>query len=497
MPQSPLPKGTASAPKQTSEEVTLLRRDRDRFVAFAFCNADVLLELNAKGEIAFAAGATQALLGSEADALHGKPIECLVSAADRATARQMLVDMQRGVRADNVVLRRGDSGFADGPISFNGLWLGENGGRAYITLRAAAEYEKEELQRSEEGVLKRESFATVAARAAVQAGEAGTDCRLTLFDMSEIDALRQRLDARTSAELAEQVGTALRGASLDGDLAGKFDQTRYGLVHGADVDVQALGDRIEAYTKASDPAGRGVSLHHSTIEMDTARLSEKETARAVLYAINNYCDEHNEDFTIKTLTDSLQHLANDSLERVDRCATLINKRDFVLAYQPVCSLVDRHPHHFEALIRFGQSSGEKDPYEFVTFAEETGLICDLDLAVVGKVLEVASSINAQGHRYVIAANVSGRSLSTPVFVEQLLALLKNTSVEPKDIVFEVTESAKVRNLVEANRVIQVLRRAGHAVCLDDFGAGEAAFEYLGALEVDVVKLDGAYIHKGR
>ena len=490
------PSESATEPEsQPLEEIDLLRRDRDRFVAFAFCNADVLIELDTSGEIVFAAGATQALLGRDADALVGQPIEGLVSGADRQTARQMLQGMRAGSRADNVVLRRGDTGFADGPISFNGLWLSEHGGRAYLSLRGAPEANRDELQRTEGGAFKRESFAAAAARAAIQAGKDGQACRLTLFDLGEIDVLRHRLDAKTGAQLAERVGAVLRDASLDGDLAGKFDGGHYGLVHATNVDPQALSAEIEACTKESDPAGEGVALRHSTIDMDTTRLSEKETARAVLYAINNYCEERGDDFTIRNLTDSLKNLAHDSLERVDRCASVIKRRDFALAYQPVCSLADRQPHHFEALIRFRQSSVEKDPYAFVTFAEEIGLICDLDLAVVTKVLEIVGTANSQGHKYAIAANISGRSLSTPLFVKRLLKLLSEASADPANVVFEITESAKIRSLGEANRIIQTLRRAGHVVCLDDFGAGEAAFEYLGALEVDIVKLDGAYIHK--
>ncbi len=490
------PSESATEPEsQPLEEIDLLRRDRDRFVAFAFCNADVLIELDTSGEIVFAAGATQALLGRDADALVGQPIEGLVSGADRQTARQMLQGMRAGSRADNVVLRRGDTGFADGPISFNGLWLSEHGGRAYLSLRGAPEANRDELQRTEGGAFKRESFAAAAARAAIQAGKDGQACRLTLFDLGEIDVLRHRLDAKTGAQLAERVGAVLRDASLDGDLAGKFDGGHYGLVHATNVDPQALSAEIEACTKESDPAGEGVALRHSTIDMDTTRLSEKETARAVLYAINNYCEERGDDFTIRNLTDSLKNLAHDSLERVDRCASVIKRRDFALAYQPVCNLADRQPHHFEALIRFRQSSVEKDPYAFVTFAEEIGLICDLDLAVVTKVLEIVGTANSQGHKYAIAANISGRSLSTPLFVKRLLKLLSEANADPANVVFEITESAKIRSLGEANRIIQTLRRAGHVVCLDDFGAGEAAFEYLGALEVDIVKLDGAYIHK--
>ena len=59
--------------------------------------------------------------------------------------------------------------------------------------------------------------------------------------------------------------------------------------------------------------------------------------------------------------------------------------------------------------------------------------------------------------------------------------------------FEITESAQISDLEMANRFIQGLRKAGHQVCLDDFGAGSAALKYLHSLEVDVVKIDGQYI----
>ena len=59
--------------------------------------------------------------------------------------------------------------------------------------------------------------------------------------------------------------------------------------------------------------------------------------------------------------------------------------------------------------------------------------------------------------------------------------------------FEITESARILDLEHANEVIQDLRKRGFHVCLDDFGAGEAAFDYLRELDVDFVKIDGKYV----
>ena len=64
--------------------VESLRRERDRFVALAFCAADLLLEINAEGRINFAAGATQSLVGKPPERLNGTPFLDLVAEEDRA-----------------------------------------------------------------------------------------------------------------------------------------------------------------------------------------------------------------------------------------------------------------------------------------------------------------------------------------------------------------------------------------------------------------------------
>ncbi|MBM3510694.1 MAG: EAL domain-containing protein [Alphaproteobacteria bacterium] len=61
--------------------------------------------------------------------------------------------------------------------------------------------------------------------------------------------------------------------------------------------------------------------------------------------------------------------------------------------------------------------------------------------------------------------------------------------------FEVTESAEIINLEQTNKLIRELRDKGHHVCLDDFGAGAAAFQYLRALDIDFVKIDGSYVRE--
>jgi EAL domain-containing protein (putative c-di-GMP-specific phosphodiesterase class I) len=60
---------------------------------------------------------------------------------------------------------------------------------------------------------------------------------------------------------------------------------------------------------------------------------------------------------------------------------------------------------------------------------------------------------------------------------------------------EVTESSRIKNLEKVGKVIQSFRTAGHRVCIDDFGAGSAALQYLRYLNVDVIKIDGLYVRE--
>ena len=63
----------------------------------------------------------------------------------------------------------------------------------------------------------------------------------------------------------------------------------------------------------------------------------------------------------------------------------------------------------------------------------------------------------------------------------------------KSLMFEITESSEIKDLDKVDGYIQELRGKGYPVCLDDFGAGAASFQYLHKLQVDGVKIDGAYV----
>jgi EAL domain-containing protein (putative c-di-GMP-specific phosphodiesterase class I) len=127
----------------------------------------------------------------------------------------------------------------------------------------------------------------------------------------------------------------------------------------------------------------------------------------------------------------------------------------------------------------------------ITFAEDVGLIWHFDLAMAKKVVEWLQPRRA--NKYKIAVNISGQSIANPAYHAKLFALLEANPWTSENMLFEITESARIADLADANQFFQTLRKKGYEVCLDDFGAGAASFQYLASLDVDVVKLDGSAV----
>ena len=115
----------------------------------------------------------------------------------------------------------------------------------------------------------------------------------------------------------------------------------------------------------------------------------------------------------------------------------------------------------------------------------------------GKIAEARRVLHRAGRASVngmaFGAGPAGQEGAAPGFVEALIQASTTAPSLPGRMLLEVTETHALPDLAKANRVIQALRARGHAVCLDDFGAGAASLEYLRCLDVDFVKIDGRYI----
>ncbi len=522
---------------RAADPVTALRAERDRFVALAFAAADLLLELDGEQHVAFAAGATAAFVGLAPQALAGKSFLDLVATADRPMMREVLAQCARGKRIRNVVLRLRGTGEDNSPPSAPLCLIGYRlpdmaqngaqgmGGRYYLSLRAGGHEPRlgdddpvPLVSGGDSGLCNSRSFAALAAErlgaaGAIAVDEGGKSYTLTLLRFTGLNELRRRLDRDARGQLVAAIGGGLRALAVNGDLAGQFDGENFGLIHPKDADIPGFERMIVHLSRQMDPqclpkapaSGKkapakkpgalagGVTVARALVEMDVSGMGQPEQVKAMTFIVNRFTDNRVGDFKIASASAGLSAMIGETVHKLAEFRSIVVEGDFAMAFQPIVALADRKIHHFEVLARFPKFGNRLTPYEAITFAEQTGLICDFDLAMCGKALAWLETQRAEGRTHMLAVNLSGSSLSLPSFVKALHKLLQRHEGVRRQVAFEVTESARIADLRGVNAIVKGLRAEGHKVCLDDFGSGAAAFHYLRALDVDVVKIDGIYV----
>ena len=464
---------------------------RDRFVAFAFCWADMLVELDTSRKVLFAVGATKALLGVAPEAIIGRNFMDLVSPKDRVLVDQLLFMTSKRGRIDNVTIRlQGEKGLTP-PVAFAGYMLPDLKDHFFLALRTQAHLdEKGETEQGVDrdkstGLLSGDSFSEMAVKKLK-----GNSAELTLVNLPGFQSFYETLSEDERDVLLNTVGTTLRANSLGGDSAGEVGDGKFGIVHEAGLDVTALEATLAEATKAFDPAGKGVAVQAATVNMDMAGVDEGDLAKGLVYTINHFKEQVGDKFNVKDIAKNMDNLVKEAVQSLSKFRSLVSGNDFQVAFHPILNARTGAVHHYEALVRFN-GKFEESPYKYITFAEETGLITEFDIAMMLKCVDWIRKNRSD--KVSVAVNISGMSVGNDQYTKDLHALIDADTWLKSFLLFEITESARVADLVQANNFVQGLRKKGFHVCLDDFGAGAASFQYLSVLEVDVVKLDGSAV----
>lgn len=175
----------------------------------------------------------------------------------------------------------------------------------------------------------------------------------------------------------------------------------------------------------------------------------------------------------------------------------LEEERFELDYQLIvpANPAKQHGLHYEVLVRMLNKEGKRiPPGQFLGAAEHYGLAARIDKWVVQATLAWLQSHPEQTAALeACSVNLSGHSFCDPDMVEFLCDIITTSSVDPRKICFEITETAAVQNIDSAIEFISSLRELGCRFALDDFGSGFSSFGYLGKLPIDYLKIDGSFV----
>lgn len=477
-----------------------MRAERDRFVAFAFSAADLMLEVAADGQIIFATGAARLIAGCDSAALVGQNFATLIEEADRHFVLNLLAGLTIGARIEPVTIRLLNLEGRPGALCvLGGCCLPRQEGRYYLTLSNArlpqAEAALQNKRDYQTGLLTTEDFETRAGDRLKLARDLGSEVKLTLVEIVGLKELVESLPPEDSQLLMGDVGALIRAKSIGGDTAGHIDPEKYGILHAAPLDQDAVAEQVRNLIRQSNTGAartaEALGVRSATLDLQARGMSDEDAASAMAFAVERFANEGAASFaTLHTTEDSLKALLQKTVSRVRALRSAVSSRQFQLVFQPIVRLDTRTLHHYEALSRFEDGGS---PFETIRLAEGVHMIGEFDLAVVQRVVDMLAERRRQGETIDVAVNLSGHSLESSVFMAALREILAVDPSLRRQLIFEITESTQITNMVHAANAVRQLREDGHFVCLDDFGAGAASFPYLQALEIDYVKIDGAYV----
>lgn len=196
-----------------------------------------------------------------------------------------------------------------------------------------------------------------------------------------------------------------------------------------------------------------------------------------------------------TFADEMLSEAPERLALESDFRKALERDEFTLVYQPKVGLQSGVTESLEALVRWiHPERGFVGPDLFIPFAEETGLIFELGRIVLEKACMDARRWKERG--VVVAVNLSPVQFRNPRLVDEVRSAIETSGINPACLELEITESAVLGDVANTIGVLNSLKELGVRLAIDDFGTGYSNLAHLKHFNVDVLKIDQAFVRGG-
>jgi EAL domain-containing protein (putative c-di-GMP-specific phosphodiesterase class I) len=268
-----------------------------------------------------------------------------------------------------------------------------------------------------------------------------------IFDEQDAVAVAERVLKAFSLPFQLELGETMAGASIGISLSSDPDQDPDDLIRDADASM---------YRAKGAGGARVVLCDDVTRERAVARLHDENALRKAL-----------------------------------------DREEFRVYFQPEVAIDGEHIIGLEALVRWQHPErGLLGPGEFISLAEETGLIVPLGNWVLRHACQTAAvwqQAHPSGQALTLRVNVSARQLAQESLRETVAEIIEETGIDAAGLCLEVTESVLIEDPESSIRILTELKQLGIKIAIDDFGTGYSSLKYLRRLPVDCVKVDRSFV----
>lgn len=297
---------------------------------------------------------------------------------------------------------------------------------------------------------------------------------------------------RIFAAVAHRIKAQLR----EGDAIGRYTGNKLGLVlmNCEERDMYAAAERFHGAVRGevitTEAGAVALTVSIGGVGLPRHGRSANEAMSRAQEALHQARQRGNGHFVAYAHSPELQEQRRSNAALSRDLVAALNEKRLRLVFQPVLDAATRQPVFHEALVRLQDAGGAmaRDG-EFIAVAERLGLVRLID----HRVLELSLAKLAEAPDATLSVNVSAETLGDSEWLARLSAAVTGCPDVGRRLIVEITETAMIRHLDEAARFVALLHDLGCRVAIDDFGAGFSSFRHLRDLDVDIVKIAGAYI----
>ena len=321
-------------------------------------------------------------------------------------------------------------------------------------------------------------------------------CAFMLLGINHLSRINDAFGFDVADEVICEVVGRIRPLLRGGDVMGRFSNNKFGIIlkNCAGDDMAGAADRFLSVIRdgmmptSSGPVAVTISIggvsvprYASTVEKAVTRAQEAlDTAKRFPSGVF-------QPWNPNAVRESLRR---QNIRITDEIVSALNDQRIITAFEPVVSAASRQVAFHECLVRMKRPDGRiQAAHDIVPAAERLGLIHLID----HRVLELAIAELCAFPDIQLSLNISPGTTRDPDWLANIEALLDRSPGVAERLIVEITETQAIDDLDDIRGFVTHLKKLGARIAIDDFGAGYTSFRNLRRLDVDMVKIDGAFV----
>jgi diguanylate cyclase (GGDEF)-like protein/PAS domain S-box-containing protein len=519
-----MPPGVADSVRALSSQVALalesaaltedllVRQSERRFASLVQNSSDIVTVIEPDTSIRYASPSALRVLGFEPSALEGTRFTDLVHPDDRTRAVSFLTAPAEGEEHASPMefrVRCRDGTYIFAETLRTSLLHDDNVRGIVLNTRDISERKEfeEQLQHqafhdSVTSLANRALFSDRVAHAIERQGRDRKPIAVLFMDLDDFKTINDSLGHAAGDQLLHDVGERLRECLRTADTAARLGGDEFAIL------LEDGGDGIQAV----DVAERVMRMLDGPFALEGKEVfvrasvgiavAEGQEIRAAEELLRNadvamYMAKEKGKGRYQVFEPAMHDTALKRLELKADLQRALEHEEFVLFYQPVIELETGSISGVEALIRWLHPvRGMVAPLDFIPLAEETGLIVPIGRWVLSQACRMAVDLRATfpgSGDFHMAVNLSARQLARPEIVEEVRAILRETGLDPRALILEITESVMMQDMELSIERLTELKGLGIQLAIDDFGTGYSSLNYVRRFPVDILKVDKSFI----